>query len=136
MSEENSMVVKSSLTKRNVVLGSLDSIRFNIMVAGVGGIGKTTFLKLFFQLYRRDGSQAAVHLSEKPKTMKTLQIEEVGRFVLDADNVQVDFRLIDTPGYGDSINNQHAINNVKKYIEKAHKEWSDLDIRCMSRQVL
>lgn len=129
------MTTKTSMGKRNLKLGALECIRFNVMVAGVGGIGKTTFLKLFFQLYRRDGTQATLQLNERPKTVKTLQIEEIGRFVLDADNVQVDFHLIDTPGYGDSINNQHAINNVRKYIEVAHKQWSELDIRSMSRQV-
>ena len=131
--KENSEV-KDTRSKRTLVLGTLDSIRFNVMVAGVGGIGKTTFLKLFFQLYRRSGSPVALHLPQ-PKTVKTLKIEEIGRCVLDAGNVQVDFHLIDTPGFGDSINNQHAINNVKRYIERAHQEWSAMDIRSMSRQV-
>ncbi len=115
----------------NVDVGELDSVRINFMVAGIGGIGKSTFLKLFFKPYRtKDSTKVdSIYIPRTPA------IENVGNFLIKTSHVDIDFHLVDTPGYGDSINNQFAIDNIKEYLEEAHNKWSNLDARVLTQKV-
>jgi hypothetical protein len=58
---------------------------------------------------------------------RTVSIGEIAHFLLPADNLNIDVHLFDTPGYGDQINNQHAIDNVKTYLLNAHFDWLQID---------
>eukprot|EP01034_Spumella_vulgaris_P038637 gene38637-47716_t len=106
------------------------------MVAGIGGIGKSTFLNLFFKMYKEKGCDLQNSFVDKALLDRTVSIEEVGDFVIKSSNVDIHFHLIDTPGYGDKINNQFAIDNIKEYLEAAHRQWSLLDTRTMTRKEL
>jgi septin family protein len=116
-----------------VQIGKLDPVRINFMVAGIGGIGKSTFLKSFFELYNTNDFKKSCESLLKDRTVT---IQEVGDFVIESTNVDIHFHLIDTPGYGDKINNQDAINNIVQYQEMAHEQWSTLDTRTMTRKVM
>jgi septin family protein len=54
---------------------------------------------------------------------QTVSIEEIAKFTLPTETVDINVHLFDTPGYGDHINNQHAIDNVKEYLINAHNHW-------------
>ena len=40
--------------------------------------------------------------------------------------------VYDSPGYGDFINNQEAVNKVKAFILKCHQDWRALDAQSMT----
>lgn len=117
-----------------VVMKELNEIRINFMVAGVGGMGKSTFLKLFFMMYNADGSD--FQFNQHQKAGKTLKIGEIGCIELQASNVRIRVHLVDAPGFGDSIDNQHAINDIKRYLEDAHNEWTGMNKTTITRKVV
>jgi len=101
-------------------LGKPHTIRFNIMVVGETGSGKTTFLKTLFKAY----CQNEIIRSElTAKTVKTVKIEEIGLFTLESEALDCEVHLFDSPGYGDYINNQNAIETVKNHLSEAHIAW-------------
>ena len=100
-----------------------DFQRFNILVVGEVGIGKTTFLQTFFQ--RFTSQKLDIHSDAQP----TQVINELGQFPVESagDTASYIFHLIDTPGFGDSLNIQHEIDAIKKYILEKHEAWLSLD---------
>lgn len=102
------------------------------MVVGETGSGKTTFLKTLFKAYC--GSNI-VRSELCAKTVKTVKIEEIGCFVLDTPALDCEVHLFDSPGYGDYINNQNAIETVKSHLEDAHKSWFETNGNQMTEQV-
>lgn len=119
----------------NINVGELECIRVNFMVAGTGGIGKSTFLDLLFRTYQKSSMMHEPTLDISKSFQRTVSIKEVNDFILKTTNVNVHCHLVDTPGYGDSINNQNAINDIKVYLEDAHRRWTTLDVRTMTKQV-
>lgn len=100
--------------------GKPSAIRLNIMVVGETGSGKTTFLKTLFKVYCGNKIIRAELCS---KTIKTVKIEEIGFFTLETAALDCEVHLFDSPGYGDYINNQDAIETVKGHLEQAHNAW-------------
>jgi septin family protein len=78
-----------------------DRVRFNMMVVGESGLGKTTFLMTLFKRY--------IDNNVNPKKVdgpfkKTVSIKEVGRFkTTTSNNDGVDGVLYDSFGYGDFV---------------------------------
>eukprot|EP01040_Poterioochromonas_malhamensis_P010551 gene10551-11488_t len=90
------------------------------MVCGESGVGKTTFcysiVKKFIEATKK---------SEFSKsTAKTVEISNVGEFVLQAENNQACIvHVFDSVGYGDMLDNQLAAFKVKDYIVARHRDW-------------
>jgi len=68
-------------------------------------------------------------------TCKTVEIECIGSFSLDSATGECIIYLNDSPGYGDFINNQSAIDNIRTYLLDAHKRWVTIDGNKLSEQV-
>ena len=113
-------------------LGKPSTIRLNIMVVGETGSGKTTFLKTLFKLYC---GNKIIRAELATKTMKTVKIEEVGFFTLETPALDCEVHLFDSPGYGDYINNQNAIETVKRHLEQAHDAWLTTNGNPMTEKV-
>ena len=114
------------IEKRDKVrIGKLAPIRFNIMVVGETGSGKSTFLKTLFRKYLSEHQIIEAGLNSA--TIKTVSIERIGKFSLPAENQDCNIHLFDSPGYGDYINNQNAIETVRNYLEQAHQDWLELN---------
>lgn len=57
-------------------------------------------------------------------TAKTVEISNVGEFVLQAENNQACIvHVFDSVGYGDMLDNQLAAFKVKDYIVARHRDW-------------
>jgi len=120
------MDAKTKGTK--VKVGKLKLFRFNIMVAGESGQGKTTFLKALLRKYVR-----GINISTLDgKTTKTVEISQIGSFIVDTDVGECEVFLHDTPGYGDYINNKDAIDLVHGYLDERHRRWRNLDVQAMT----
>eukprot|EP00568_Trieres_chinensis_P011750 CAMPEP_0183317590 /NCGR_PEP_ID=MMETSP0160_2-20130417/58360_1 /TAXON_ID=2839 ORGANISM="Odontella Sinensis, Strain Grunow 1884" /NCGR_SAMPLE_ID=MMETSP0160_2 /ASSEMBLY_ACC=CAM_ASM_000250 /LENGTH=464 /DNA_ID=CAMNT_0025483645 /DNA_START=107 /DNA_END=1501 /DNA_ORIENTATION=+ len=90
--------------------------RFNLLVVGTSGSGKTTFCTRLLRPYFPG-------LVLKSPQGPTKKIEERGR----CEKVQGDTRIIvtvvDTPGWGDSLDNNDRFEPIEKYIEEQNDEY-------------
>ncbi|KAJ3315683.1 hypothetical protein HDV04_002097 [Boothiomyces sp. JEL0838] len=94
-------------------------LTFTIMVAGAAGSGKTTFVNTLCEnpvLPPRPIPDAKGAAEEKTVqiTPTTIEMEE--------DGTKLSLTIIDTPGFGDNINNEGSFSEILKYIEAQYDE--------------
>lgn len=116
--------------------GRFPAIRFNIMVVGPTGSGKTTFLMTLFKRYVDDVNAIITYNSMdfNNRTTKTVRMERIGAFKLHSEAVDCEISLYDSVGFGDSINNDEAINYVRDYLARAHEEWLSFNGNCVKEK--
>lgn len=90
--------------------------QFNIMVVGRSGLGKTTLVNTLFssKLATTQGRRTAEEPVEKTTEIKTHS------HTLVENNVRLNINVIDTPGFGDQINNERCWDPLVKYIKEQH----------------
>lgn len=105
--------------------GASDSFRFNIMVAGESGLGKTTFLNTLLQ---EIGIEFDAERNPPQKTSRIMELALVEK--KDIKGVKsIMFGIYDTPGYGDLVNNQPSFDLIKDDLSRRHRLWlEDNDI--------
>ncbi|KAJ2661476.1 Cell division control protein 11 [Coemansia sp. RSA 1200] len=87
---------------------------FNVMLVGESGLGRTTFLNTLCErmvVPPSNGPNAEqAHIAE-PMQFKhhTVEMEE--------DGMKIILNIIDTPGFGDSIDNEGCFNQIQEYLE-------------------
>lgn len=88
--------------------------RFNLMVVGQSGLGKTTLINTLF------ASQLAQSWGRRsPKdfpTKKTTALEPISHVIQEGD-VRLTLNIIDTPGFGEQVNNDKCWDIIVKYIK-------------------
>ncbi|KAF6299647.1 hypothetical protein mRhiFer1_015070 [Rhinolophus ferrumequinum] len=93
---------------------------FNIMVVGQSGLGKSTLINtLFKSKISRKSVQQPTSEERIPKTIEiksiTHDIEEKG--------VRMKLTVIDTPGFGDHINNENCWQPIMKFINDQYEKY-------------
>ncbi|KAK9476391.1 Septin-domain-containing protein [Lipomyces japonicus] len=104
--------------KKNLKKG----IQFCIMVAGISGTGRTTFVNTLCGKNVLD-SAAEEHYTE-PKNAhvdKGISIKPV-IVDLDEDGTRVSLTIVDTPGFGDNINNESNFTEIIGYLERQYDD--------------
>ncbi|GMM56516.1 septin [Maudiozyma humilis] len=97
--------------------------QFNVMVVGHSGLGKSTLVNTLFASHLVDsqgagsGSGAAA-----PAISQTTEIS-VSQHTLVEDKVRLNINIIDTPGFGDQINNNKVWEPIVKYIKEQHSNY-------------
>lgn len=93
--------------------------QFNIMVVGHSGLGKSTLINTLFasHLVDSNGRKSA----SEPIT-KTSEIK-VTSHVLTEEQVTLNINCIDTPGFGDQVNNDRCWEPIIKYIKEQHSQY-------------
>ncbi|EEQ38231.1 putative cell division control protein [Clavispora lusitaniae] len=93
--------------------------QFNIMVVGRSGLGKTTLVNTLFssRLATTQGRRSAEEPIEKTTEIKTHS------HTLVENNVRLNINVIDTPGFGDQINNERCWDPLVKYIKEQHSQY-------------
>lgn len=92
---------------------------FNVMVVGRLGLGKSTLVNTLFSLKLAESSGR--RLPEQP-VEKTTEIT-VASHVLVENNVRLNINVIDTPGFGDHINNDKCWEPLVKYIKEQYSQY-------------
>ncbi|SGZ56744.1 CIC11C00000003957 [Sungouiella intermedia] len=93
--------------------------QFNIMVVGRSGLGKTTLVNTLFS------SKLAATLGRRSvdePVEKTTEIK-VHSHMLAENNVRLTVNVIDTPGFGDQINNEKCWEPLVKYVKEQHSQY-------------
>ncbi|KAG7515157.1 septin-5-like isoform X1 [Solea senegalensis] len=92
---------------------------FTLMVAGESGLGKSTLINSLFltDLYKdRKVPNAEERISQTVDIIKhTLSIEEKG--------IKLQLSIIDTPGFGDSLNNTESWRQIEDYIDQQFEQF-------------
>ncbi|QLL32126.1 hypothetical protein HG536_0C02950 [Torulaspora globosa] len=94
--------------------------QFNIMVVGHSGLGKSTLINTLFASHLID-SATGLDITNQPIN-KTTEIK-VSSHSLVEDRVKLNVNVIDTPGFGDQINNDKVWEPIVKYIKEQYSQY-------------
>ncbi|KAL7411349.1 GTP binding protein [Mrakia frigida] len=94
-------------------------VGLTIMVCGASGTGRTTFVNTLCESavlsHKELDTPENAHLEEKIK-IKPVQVE------LEEDGVRIVLTIVDTPGFGDNIDNSDCFNEILSYLEREFDE--------------
>lgn len=93
--------------------------QFNVMVVGRSGLGKSTLVNTLFS--SKLASTSGRRTVEEP-IEKTTEIKVHSHTLLE-NNVKLNINIIDTPGFGDQINNEKCWDPLVKYIKEQHSQY-------------
>ncbi|KAK6460046.1 septin [Scheffersomyces coipomensis] len=93
--------------------------QFNVMVVGRSGLGKSTLVNTLFssKLTESSGRRSPTEPTEKTTTI------DISSHTLIENNVRLNINVIDTPGFGDQINNEKCWEPLVKYIKEQHSQY-------------
>ncbi|KAI8826707.1 Septin-type guanine nucleotide-binding (G) domain-containing protein [Fimicolochytrium jonesii] len=108
-----SHMLATNIRRKNTKKG----LAFTVMVVGSSGLGKSTFINTLCEspiIAKRDFGNPEKAAIEKSVaiTPVTVDIEE--------DGIKLALTIVDTPGFGDNINNEGTFLDILSYIEKQY----------------
>ncbi|XP_073800653.1 neuronal-specific septin-3 isoform X2 [Danio rerio] len=92
---------------------------FNIMVVGQSGLGKSTLVNT---LFKSQVSRRSTSWSRDEKIPKTVEIKSVSH-VIEEGGVKMKLTVVDTPGFGDQINNDNCWEPISKHINEQYEKF-------------
>ena len=91
---------------------------FSLMVCGESGLGKSTLLNSLFLV----DIYGAEYPGPSKRQSKTVSVQETD-IDLNEGGVKLNLTVIDTPGYGDHINNTQSWTKVSDFIEEKFERY-------------
>uniref|UniRef100_A0A2H8TLJ3 Septin-7 n=1 Tax=Melanaphis sacchari TaxID=742174 RepID=A0A2H8TLJ3_9HEMI len=97
---------------------------FTLMVVGRSGLGKSTLINTMFlaDIYGKE------HLGPSLRVGKTVRVE-TNRCMLKEKGVNLSLTVVDTPGFGDAVDNSDCWQPVLEYIESRYEEYLNAESR-------
>ncbi|RMJ27380.1 hypothetical protein PHISP_01760 [Aspergillus sp. HF37] len=103
--------------KKNVKKG----VQFCLMVCGASGTGRTTFVNTLCGkqvLEGKDADDAANAHLEEGVHIKPVTVE----LELDDEGTRISLTIVDTPGFGDQIDNEASFSEIVGYLERQYDD--------------
>ena len=113
----NSMNAVKLRRKKNVKKG----IQFCLMVCGASGTGRTTFVNTLCGrtvLSGKDSDDPTMAHEEEAVHIKPNTVE----LELDEEGTRVSLTIVDTPGFGDNIDNEESFGEISTYLERQYDD--------------
>ncbi|SHO77981.1 Component of the septin ring, required for cytokinesis [Malassezia sympodialis ATCC 42132] len=108
-----------TLTKQAELKMMRRGFHFNVMLVGQTGLGKSTMVNTLFAS-RLVESKGRIDPSDEIRQTTSIAIDS---HVVIENGVKLKLNLIDTPGYGDLINNEHCWEPIVKYIKDQYSMY-------------
>ncbi|KAI1896783.1 hypothetical protein AGOR_G00098370 [Albula goreensis] len=96
----------------------------NIMVVGQSGLGKSTLMNT---LFKSKVSRKSVLATEEERIPKTIEIKSISHDI-EEKGVRMKLTVIDTPGFGDQINNENCWQPIMKFINDQYEQYLQEEI--------
>ncbi|KAK7144617.1 hypothetical protein R3I94_010896 [Phoxinus phoxinus] len=97
---------------------------FNIMVVGQSGLGKSTLMNT---LFKSKVSRRSVMTTEEDRIPKTIEIKSISHDI-EEKGVRMKLTVIDTPGFGDQINNENCWKPIMQFINAQYEQYLQEEI--------
>ncbi|KAM5135779.1 septin-9 isoform 2-T2 [Mantella aurantiaca] len=91
----------------------------NIMVVGQSGLGKSTLINT---LFKSKVSRKSVQPTAEERIPKTIEIKSITHEI-EEKGVRMKLTVIDTPGFGDHINNENCWMPIMKFINDQYEKY-------------
>ncbi|KAF9462473.1 Septin-domain-containing protein [Collybia nuda] len=94
-------------------------IQFTVMVVGASGTGRTTFVNTLCEsevLEHKVIDSPETANVEEGITIKPANVE------LEEDGIRISLTIVDTPGFGDNIDNEHTFQEIVTYLERQYDD--------------
>ncbi|KAG8796758.1 cell division control protein [Ceratobasidium sp. 428] len=101
--------------------------QFNVIVVGQTGLGKSTLINTIFASHLIDSKGRFEH--DEP-VRQTTEIQAASH-VITENGVRLKLNIVDTPGYGDQINNEGCWDPIIKYIKDQHSAYLRKELTAM-----
>lgn len=118
--KETSYIVKDyntgigEIVKQREQLVQHQGVNFTMMVAGQIGVGKTTFVNTLFKSEILDSFNKNISSSSFCKPTKTISCAQLD---IVCDKTKLHLNIIDTPGFGDKINNSFSWVSIINFLD-------------------
>ncbi|OSD08309.1 septin ring protein [Trametes coccinea BRFM310] len=93
--------------------------QFNVIVVGQTGLGKSTLINTIFASHLIDSKG---RMAPDEPVRQTTEIHPVSHVIVE-NGVRLRLNIVDTPGYGDQINNENCWDPIIKYIKDQHSAY-------------
>ncbi|CAI7598616.1 unnamed protein product [Penicillium bialowiezense] len=93
--------------------------QFNVMCVGQTGLGKSTLVNTIFASHLIDSKG---RLTPAEPVRSTTEIQTVSH-IIEENGVRLRLNIVDTPGYGDQVNNDRCWDPIVKYIKDQHSAY-------------
>jgi len=93
--------------------------QFNIICVGQTGLGKSTLINTIFASHLIDSKG---RLAPDEPVRSTTEIQSVSH-IIEENGVRLRLNIVDTPGYGDQVNNDRCWDPIVKYIKDQHSAY-------------
>ncbi|CAG8468056.1 11761_t:CDS:10 [Gigaspora rosea] len=101
--------------------------QFNVIVVGQTGLGKSTLINTIFAAHLIDSKGRTS--SEEP-FRQTTEIQTVSHLI-EENGIRLRLNIVDTPGYGDQVNNENCWEPIIKYIKDQHSAYLRKELTAM-----
>ncbi|KAK4115823.1 cell division/GTP binding protein [Canariomyces notabilis] len=93
--------------------------QFNVICVGQTGLGKSTLINTIFASHLIESKG---RLNPEEVIRSTTEIQSVSH-IIEENGVRLRLNIVDTPGYGDLINNDRCWDPIVKYIKDQHSAY-------------
>lgn len=104
---------------------------FTLMVVGESGLGKSTLINSMFltDIYNSTDYPGPTH-----RVKKTVSVETT-RVMLKENGVNLLLTVVDTPGFGDAVDNSNCWTPLIEFIESKYEDYLNSEARVTRKQV-
>lgn len=93
--------------------------QFNVICVGQTGLGKSTLINTIFAAHLIDSKG---RMAPDEPVRSTTEIQTVSH-IIEENGVRLRLNIVDTPGYGDQVNNDRCWDPIVKYIKDQHSAY-------------